>query len=225
MKAIDADAEAKQGKVMDLLKQGFQFNVYQMLQEIKNGVYKPQEEIKILNMTWNMGRKAHKPDFTDLLPNVQIYDFVFITMQEVRQRDSFIQRLDAFMESHDIKQLNNTHMFEMCLIVYAKKHHLKFMNGKVETNTKALGFAKVFGNKGGMQIYFTWNEFHFNIFGLHLLHGQDNRVKRDIMMEDIVRYFRNERPEMDPDMSYDYSFILGDLNYRLDSNFHDLIMT
>lgn len=50
-------------------------------------------------------------------------------------------------------------------------------------------------------------------------------MKRDIMMEDIVRYFRNERPEMDPDVSYDYSFILGDLNYRLDSNFHDLIMT
>lgn len=129
------------------------------------------------------------------------------------------------MESHDIKQLNNTHMFEMCMVVYGKRQHLKFMNGKVETNTKALGFAKVFGNKGGMQIYFTCNDFHFNVFGLHLLHGQDNRVKRDNMMEDIVRYFKNERPEMDPDVSYDYSFILGDLNYRMDSNFHDMIMT
>lgn len=99
------------------------------------------------------------------------------------------------------------------------------MNGKIVTNTKPLGFAKVFGNKGGMQIYYTCNDFSFNVFGLHLLHGQENRVKRDIMMEDLVRFFRNERPEMDPDVLSDFSFILGDLNYRMDTNFHDLIST
>ena len=43
------------------------------------------------------------------------------------------------------------------------------------------------------------------------------------MMEDIIRALKTERQEMDADVVYDYSFIMGDLNYRFDSTYEDMI--
>lgn len=50
-------------------------------------------------------------------------------------------------------------------------------------------------------------------------------MKRDEMMEDIARALKTERPEMDADVVYDYCFIMGDLNYRFDSTYEDMIHT
>lgn len=129
------------------------------------------------------------------------------------------------MESHNFKKLNDTHMWEMFIIAYTKKQNIKLINGKVSTNTKACGVGKMFGNKGGIQIYFNYADMNFNFTGCHLLHGQDNRIKRDEMMEEITRSLKTERTEMDADIVYDYSFIMGDLNYRFDSTYEDMMST
>lgn len=39
------------------------------------------------------------------------------------------------------------------------------------------------------------------------------------MMEDITKYLKTKRDEMDADIHADYAFIMGDLNYRFDSTF------
>ena len=57
-------------KLAEMLNMSISHNVYQMIWEIKNEVYRPQEEIKLLTMTWNMARKVQTPEFADLLPNV-----------------------------------------------------------------------------------------------------------------------------------------------------------
>jgi len=43
------------------------------------------------------------------------------------------------------------------------------------------------------------------------------------MIEDIIRKLKSERQEMDPDVISDYNFILGDLNYRFNSTFEDMV--
>lgn len=43
------------------------------------------------------------------------------------------------------------------------------------------------------------------------------------MMEDIIKSLKAEREEFDADVLYDYSFIAGDMNYRFDSTFEDMI--
>lgn len=43
------------------------------------------------------------------------------------------------------------------------------------------------------------------------------------MMEDIIRKLKIERQEMDPDVISDYNFIMGDLNYRFNSTFDDMV--
>ena len=68
-------------------------------------------------------------------------------------------------------------------------------------------------------MHFKLSEMHFNFIACHLLHGQNNRVKRDEMMESLIEYFKVERQEFDSDIICDYNFIMGDLNYRFDSTY------
>jgi hypothetical protein len=45
------------------------------------------------------------------------------------------------------------------------------------------------------------------------------------MMEEIISIFKIERSELDPDTLADYNFIMGDLNYRFETTFEDMIST
>jgi len=56
-----------------------------------------------------------------------------------------------------------------------------------------------------------------------LVHGEKRFEKRNEMMSDLIRKMRNQREEIDPDMISDFSFIIGDLNYRLESSYEELV--
>ena len=43
------------------------------------------------------------------------------------------------------------------------------------------------------------------------------------MMEDLIKTMKIERNELDPDIICDYNFIIGDLNYRFDTTYDDMI--
>ena len=79
------------------------------------------------------------------------------------------------------------------------------------------------GNKGGIQIYFSMNGLHYNFIGVHLIHGQDRRVERDEMMEELLKSLKVKRQEMDPDIVCDYNFIMGDLNYRFETTYDEMM--
>lgn len=42
-------------------------------------------------------------------------------------------------------------------------------------------------------------------------------------MSELIRSLKINREEIDPDFIADYSFLLGDFNYRLESNYGELI--
>jgi len=42
-------------------------------------------------------------------------------------------------------------------------------------------------------------------------------------MSDLIRNMKLERQELDPDFFADFSFILGDLNYRMETTYLELI--
>lgn len=118
-------------------------------------------------------------------------------------------------------------MWEMVLIGFAQSTNGKMspFNGKITAAQRACGVGKVVGNKGGLQMYFRYNDKYYNFIGCHLLHGQDNRIKRDEMIEELIKVFRIDRTELDPDMIADYNFIMGDLNYRFESTFEEMVTT
>lgn len=88
---------------------------------------------------------------------------------------------------------------------------------------KAAGIGGVLGNKGGLSISFRLYDHLFNFINVHLVHGNKRLDKRHEMMSELVRRMRLHREELDPDTIADYSFILGDMNYRMESTFEELM--
>jgi hypothetical protein len=60
---------------------------------------------------------------------------------------------------------------------------------------------------------------------VHLAPGQNKRANRDEMITQLIQTFRIERSELDPDTLADYNFIMGDLNYRFDISFDEMVTT
>jgi hypothetical protein len=67
------------------------------------------------------------------------------------------------------------------------------IKGKIYTASKACGVGNLIGNKGAVQMYFNLNDRTYSIYGCHLLHGQNNSIKRDEMMADLIKEMKIER--------------------------------
>ena len=83
--------------------------------------------------------------------------------------------------------------------------------------------GNMIGNKGGLQISFRIYDYLFNVINVHLIHGAKRFEKRNEMMSELIRKMRIQREEIDPDIIADFSFILGDLNYRMEGTFESLV--
>lgn len=188
---------------------------------------KQQEDIRILALTWNMARKPNNVNvaFEQLIPNPKHHEVVILCLQEQykSKRQLFIDRLTNYMATNGFTNIGNISMWELQLITFIKNSKKQMIKGKIYTSHKACGVGNIIGNKGAVQMHFNLNDRSYNIFGCHLLHGQNNRVKRDEMMEEIIREMKVERPDLDVDILCDYNFIMGDLNYRFDLTFEEMI--
>jgi len=82
------------------------------------------------------------------------------------------------------------------------------------------------GNKGACQFTFTLYNKVFNFISGHLRHGQNAVDARNEMMSNIMKTFRCKEEVfsgLDSDVLSDYTWIFGDLNYRMNSNFVELV--
>ena len=72
------------------------------------------------------------------------------------------------------------------------------------------------GNKGAVGVSFSLGQTSFCFVNSHLAAHQDRLTQRDRDYRDIVRGMRMGLRDFDLDVQFDYTFWLGDLNYRLD---------
>ena len=63
----------------------------------------------------------------------------------------------------------------------------------------------------------------FCFINVHLVHGAKNTLKRNEMISEVIRSMRTARDDIDPDVLADCAFLIGDLNYRLEGTFQDII--
>jgi hypothetical protein len=70
---------------------------------------------------------------------------------------------------------------------------------------------------------FKLYDYLYNFINVHLVHGAKRFEKRNEMMSDLIRRMRVQREELDPDIISDFSFILGDMNYRMEGDFEKLV--
>lgn len=113
-------------------------------------------------------------------------------------------------------------MWEMFLVAFIKLDHLPHLKNTI-SNYIATGIGGVLGNKGGLQVCFKLYEHLFNFINVHLVHGAKRLEKRNEMMSDLIKKLRVYREDLDPDIIADFSWIMGDMNYRMDSTFEELV--
>lgn len=87
--------------------------------------------------------------------------------------------------------------------------------------------GKLVGNKGGVAQSFMLLNRPFNFIAVHLKHGQDNADKRNQMASDLIRemklwQFQQSIGGLESDQLAEFSFFMGDLNYRLKTTFNEL---
>ncbi len=63
----------------------------------------------------------------------------------------------------------------------------------------------------------------FNFINVHLVHGAKKANKRNEMMSDLIKKLKVHREEMDSDIISEFSWIMGDMNYRMDSTYEELV--
>ncbi len=108
----------------------------------------------------------------------------------------------------------------MNLIIFA--HESIFPNiDQVNSSYVKTGFANLTGNKGAVGISFKYKKMSFLFIGCHLAAGQNAKDKRNKDLERINKNmqlgFSNKSVDNVHDL-FDFSFYLGDFNYRVDLN-------
>ena len=116
-------------------------------------------------------------------------------------------------------------MWEIMMIVFVKREHAAYIL-EPSIRTHRDGLLGMVGNKGGIQVNFTIHNHVFNFVGGHLKHGQNAIDARNEMISSMMKTFKSKNDhslDVDCDVMADFNFILGDLNYRLNTGFDKFI--
>lgn len=112
---------------------------------------------------------------------------------------------------------------EMFLVVFVKKEDALFMRN-VEKNYIVKDLIG-YGWKGGVMIQFSLYDTIFSFINTHLESGQKVTEDRMKMASEVLREIGlfNEQDMIEPDAMADFSFFIGDLNFRFNSTFRQHI--
>ena len=114
----------------------------------------------------------------------------------------------------------------MLLICFVRLD-MKPLVANIQSKAIAKGQFNIVGNKGGLCVSFTLAGRLFNFIGCHLKHAPKNYIKRNQMISELVQEFKLHRPQnekapgLECDSLAEFSFIAGDMNYRLNSTFEE----
>ena len=93
----------------------------------------------------------------------------------------------------------------------------------VKTSSIACGIMNMVGNKGGVQLRFTLYDNKFNFINSHLMAFVGNKKGRCSMYAKINKEIQNEKNGLEADIESDFSYLIGDLNFRLQLSFTEFV--
>ena len=161
---------------------------------------------------------------TKIFSEPQIYDVIVVGGQEAKmtQKTSIIIDFANYLGQFGFLTITSVVMWEMFLVGFVRMEHVPCLKNP-QIAYIATGMGGVLGNKGGLQMSFKLHDYLFNFINVHLVHGAKRLDKRNEMMSDLIRKMRIQREELDPDFIADFSFILGDMNYRMEGAYDTLV--
>ena len=177
-------------------------------------------------ITWNVGGITFPDDLGILfnsktLENIDIYSIGVQECSYFKSKD-WQKHLCTLMNYYGFLPITSIDMCQMFLIVFIKSHFLPFVEN-IKSSYKAMGFAKIIGNKGGIGISFKLLGFTFTFINCHLAPKPYKVLERNNHAKNIVKYLKLGQNIGEFDISSDYLFWQGDLNYRIDYNYDEVI--
>lgn len=177
-------------------------------------------------MTWNVGGITFPDDLgilfnSNALEEIDIYS---IGVQECSyfKSNDWQKHLQTLMYYYGFSPITDVDMCQMFLIVFIRSKYLPFVEN-VKSSYKAMGFAKIIGNKGGMGISFKLFGYSMTFINCHLAPKPYKVLERNTHAKNIVKYLKIGENFGSFDVTSDYLFWQGDLNYRVDYTYEEVI--
>ena len=177
-------------------------------------------------MTWNVA-EIDVPE--DLFPifNSKTLDKVDILAIGVQECGLFkikdwMKHLKKLLNYYNFQDIESESMFQMFLLVFIKKDLYPLIDD-ISIESKAMGFAGIIGNKGGMVISFRLAGFRFSIVNCHLAPKPHKVLERNKHAKALIKNIKVGEKIAEFDTISDYTFWMGDLNYRVDYIFKEVI--
>jgi hypothetical protein len=153
---------------------------------------------------------------------------IVIGCQEVSRnlKTARIAELETYLNKQGFVniEVSFNNMWEIFMIIFVKERLATEVQSLKKTQIAKGKFGYV-GNKGAVAYSFVFRNKIFNFIACHLQHGQFKAIARHTMMSELVREIKLQNAQtklfkgLESDTYADYSFIFGDLNYRINSTY------
>ena len=177
-------------------------------------------------MTWNVAGIEVPNDLFPLFNSKTLdkVDILAIGVQEcgLWKVKDWMKHLQKLLNYYGFRNVEITNMFQMFLLVFIKSELYPLID-EVSLETKPMGFAHLVGNKGGMVISFTLAGYRFSIVNCHLAPKPHKVLERNKHAKTLVKSIKVGNGHCEFDTESDYVFWMGDLNYRVDYIFKEVI--
>lgn len=197
--------------------------------ECGNGVMQwvDPRKIRVFSISWNCGGSSPPPP--DILRlcfgNAGDHDLYIINLQECsKKRDLWGSAIKAHCETSgtSLEVLSTVRLWDMVLLILIKEQLARFIS-HVEADTIACGIGDVLGNKGGIAVSFHIRDTSFCVVNCHFAARAERLAQRQGNFIRIVQSLQLGLKSYDILNQFHHVIWSGDLNYRIDADFHKTI--
>lgn len=183
--------------------------------------------LNVTVITWNLSNIPLPNSMISCFnkQELETVDLFVIGVQECSywKKSEWQKHLRNLLQHYGFECIASVEMWQMFEMAFIRKNLAKFVDN-VYTDSKAMGFGNMVGNKGGMVIAFKYLGYQFVFVNCHLAPKPYKVLERNKMIKNITKLIRlPNMPYVDFDVAADYMFWFGDLNYRIDYPFKETL--
>lgn len=181
--------------------------------------------IKVFVCTWNVGQQSEigREALEILLSGTEDHDVVTLGFQECNKSkmNVFLKDLSVFFENKSYCLVSYISMWDMFIVSYTTSHLISSVSD-IKTAKKPTGVAGIVGNKGGLVLSFRLEDTSYCFVSCHLAARQSRTHVRNQNAKDLLA-LKPSLSFLEFPVEFDYTFWMGDLNYRIDYNYYEAI--
>ena len=190
-------------------------------------------KLSIFSTTWNVGGCKVPNSYNNWLN--KDHDLYVICLEECNKTEQWSSTILSYLANHinhkddDINPyviVSSVRLWEIVIFIIIKRQYTPFIS-HIEGTTVACGAGGLAGNKGGVIVSMQLFESKLCFVGCHLAARAERLLQRN---ENILKIIKSYRPSYihdntnDDIINYFHHIIwLGDLNYRINNEWEDVI--